>query len=95
MNRHTKLRIAREFAEWAGIHPDVVEQWGHSFTECDVMFAYGHGHQSMSQCEDTGKHVVHIYENMTAEDHEVSQQTYTRKKDGKVFRLCFNNRGWY
>lgn len=60
------------------------------------MFAFGPGHQSLAVCERTEvDHKIHLFEDMEAKDSdERMSQTYTRPRDGKVFRLVSRDRGW-
>ncbi len=98
MNKHAKLAIAHEFATWAGLNSELVTKWRDSFVECDTAVAHGPGHQSISMCERTdSNHKVHLHEDMewTDDDLRGKPYTYIRRRDGKVFRMAFSDKGWY
>lgn len=62
--------------------------------ECDSAIGHGPGHQSISECTVFGTHTEHRNEYAEWDEAEIGTQTWTRQRDGKVFRLAFTDYVW-
>jgi hypothetical protein len=82
---------------WNHDPDEVLAEWIATFAECDSAVAFGKGHQSVSYCVHTEPgHTTHIESTYDIEwTDEDCRDTYTRARDDKVFRLAFNDHGWY
>lgn len=81
--------------EGADFDPLIARYADEVLTECDSAIMHGPGHQSVSECIMTGKHAEH-YSDMDHEwyDRDIGNQTWTRRRDGKVFRLASTGVEW-
>jgi hypothetical protein len=78
-------------------HPAVlVSTYGKFGDPCDTAIMHGPGHQSVTECHLRGEHSEHASADGRFEwtTDELTAQTYTRRRDGRVFRLASTGAEW-